>query len=356
MPPARHPPPVVSSTHSRSLPSPNAAEGEHLKSQPSSTSWPRGVNTRHPICFSWARQPQITVPSAPLRKRSRIETAAVPPLPSGLGCSSALTSVTSPTRWRARSMRCVHCSFSCPPERAGSPHQGTRYAPPTQCAVKPSTVPLSSRLRTRRTEGRYRFMYPTEVIVPVFRQAISAGRHCAADSPIGFSRKSGTPAWAASSSTGPRANGGVQTKAASSSRQRTLATSVTISQPGWLLASADARTTSTSHATLTRWPSWDALRACCSPIRPHPKIATRSASGGWSMDIFGLYGATDLAHLRLGHHRIERQGLLDPLQGGRRDCLEQRSFMSGPSVEPRLYLRRWLVGDDFHAKARNPRR
>src|SRR5882762_6072130 len=253
-------------------------------------------------------------------------------------------------------MRCVHCSFNCPPERAGSPHQGTRYAPPTQCAVKPSTVPLSSRLRTRRTEGRYRFMYPTEVIVPVFRQAISAGRHCAADSPIGFSRKSGTPAWAASNSTGPRANGGVQTKAASSSRQRTFATSVTISQPGWLLARAAARTTSTSHATLTRWPSWDVLRACCSPIRPHPKIATRSASGGWSMDIFGLYGATDLAHLRLGHHRIERQGLLDPLQGGRRDCLEQRSFMSGPSVEPRLYLRRWLVGDDFHAKARNPRR
>ena len=75
-------------------------------------------------------------------------------------------------------------------------------------------------------------MYPTEVIVPVVRQALSAGRHCAAESPIGFSRNRGTPAWAARSSTGPRAKGGVQTKAASSSRQRTLDTSVTISQPG----------------------------------------------------------------------------------------------------------------------------
>src|ERR1700730_15868079 len=198
-------------------------------------------------------------------------------------------------------------------------------------------------------------MYPTEVIVPVVRQAISAGRHCAADSPIGFSRKRGTPAWAASSSTGPRANGGVQTKAASSSRQRTLATSVTISQPGWLLASADARTTSTSHATLTRWPSWDALRACCSPIRPQPKIATRSGWDVWSMDMFGQYGATDLAHLGLGHHGIERQGLLDPLQGGGRDCFEQCSFVGGPSVEPRLHLRRRLLGDDFDRLARNPR-
>jgi len=169
--------------------------------------------------------------------------------------------------------------------------------PPTQCAVKPSTVPLSSRLRTRRTEGRYRFMYPTEVIVPVFRQAISAGRHCAADSPIGFSRKSGTPAWAASSSTGPRANGGGA------------------DESGIQLAPADVRHVSHDLAARmvareSRRPhdvdvarhadamaEWDVLRACCSPIRPHPKIATRSASGGWSMDIFGLYGATDLAQL-----------------------------------------------------------
>ena len=95
-------------------------------------------------------------------------------------------------------------------------------------------------------------MYPTEVMAPVSRKAVSADRHCVAERPIGFSRKSGTPAWAAKSSTGPRAKGGVQTKPASISPQRTAAASATASQPGWLAASAAARALSTSQATLMR--------------------------------------------------------------------------------------------------------
>src|SRR5207248_1500282 len=189
------------------------------------------------------------------------------------------------------------------------------------------------------------------VIVPVRRKAVSAERHCAAERPIGFSRKSGTPACAANSSTGPRANGGVQTKAASTSSQRTVAASVTASQSGCSLASAEARATSTSHATRMRWPNCDALRACCNPIRPQPTIAMRNESGRLSVLISCPYRLPDLAHPRAGHRRVERQRALDAFRSRGFDGLDQSALVSGPPLEPRRQVSRWFGPDDVHAKA-----
>src|SRR5919204_1917613 len=209
----------------------------------------------------------------------------------------------------------------------------------------------SSRVFARRTEARYRFMYPTEVIAPVCRKAVSAERHCLAERPIGFSRKTGTPACAANSSTGPRANGGVQTKPASISFQRMLAASVKTSQPGYALASAEARAPSTSQATLIRWPSWDALRACCKPIRPQPTIAMRNESDRMSALISGPDRLPDLAHLRTGHRRIERERALDGFEAGPFGGVEKRALVSGPSLEPGSQVRRRPGFDDVHARA-----
>src|SRR5438067_3042492 len=200
-------------------------------------------------------------------------------------------------------------------------------------------------------EARYRFMYPTDVIVPVRRNAVSAERHCVAERPIGFSRKSGTPACAANSSTGPRANGGVQTKPASTSSQPIVAASVTTSHPGCSLATAEARAPSTSHATRMRWPNCEALRACCNPIRPQPTIAMRKESGSLSVLISCPYRLPDLAHLRDRDRGVERERALDAHGSRGCDGLEQRALVSGPSLEPRRQMRRRFGLDHLDALA-----
>ena len=85
-------------------------------------------------CNDDARHEQVTVPTAPLRKR-RLATAARSML-SGRSAliARASTSVTSPPRTRRTSTTCVACSTTWPPEPLRRDHHGGSGGRPTQAA------------------------------------------------------------------------------------------------------------------------------------------------------------------------------------------------------------------------------
>src|SRR5262245_25078005 len=118
-------------------------------------------------------------------------------------------------------------------------------------------------------------MYPTALMTRWSLRAATNESAASAVTPIGFSKKIGTSARTAATSTSPRANGGVQMKIASRPGQSILA-GLSTATPLWCRATSSlARCPSMSHATTSVAPSVAAAFARSHPIRPQPTTAKR---------------------------------------------------------------------------------